>query len=377
MARRELHVVESFATGVLGIVELLANGMAQGGAEVHVAYSRRKETPADFAAQFDQRVVFHELKLARGPSPREDIVGLWHIYQLIKTLNPDVVHVHSSKAGFLGRVAWRLAQWTGQRSRLFYSPHGWSFLQENLGRLERLLYLTLERFAHACGGTIVGCSKGEAEVGLGHVSGGRITWIDNAVNPPERMARPTRTDSKLRIVTSGRICYQKNPALFAEIATALRDEQVEFVWLGTAGEGAGEMEQALRPAVTVTGWLPRKEVLSTLAQSDVYLQTSRWEGMPVSVIEAMMLGLPVVASNVVGNRDIVEDHQTGYLFDDAGEAVEALRELIRNPEQRAFLARRARDAATGRFSPEPFIARWGNLYRGQLEGADGGSAVPA
>lgn len=376
---RVLHIVESFATGVLNVVELLANGARQLDADVHIAFSRRLETPADFACGFDKSVQFHELDLARGLDLRKDLKGVAAIFRLVRQLKPDVVHLHSSKAGFLGRVAWIGARLLGQQGRLFYSPHGFSFLQENLGQRERFAYLCLERMAYACGGVVVGCSQGEGEVARDRVGRRRIAVVENAIADLDLPEVTYSRHRPVRVVTSGRISYQKNPGLFAKMAVAFDDAEAEFVWVGTTAAGQEQLGSELGNRVTVTGWLPRQEALREIAAGDIYLQTSRWEGMPISVIEAMMMGLPVVVSDVVGNRDAVTHGATGFVFNNEQEGIEQLARLVRDAALRSEIGRQAAAHARSRFAERRFNAEWAGLYgltSSVPQSIGSGSAVP-
>ncbi len=359
---RVLHIVESFATGVLNVVELLANGARQLDADVHIAFSRRLETPADFACGFDEGVHFHELDLARGLDLRKDLKGIAAIFRLMRQLKPDVVHLHSSKAGFLGRLAWRVARLLGQQGRLFYSPHGFSFLQENLGKGERFAYLSLERLAYVCGGTVVGCSEGEGDVARDKLGRRRIAVVENAIADFDLPKAEYSRRLPVRVVTAGRISYQKNPGLFAKMAAAFDGVDAEFVWVGTTAAGQEQLASELGSRVRVTGWLPRQQALREIAAGDIYLQTSRWEGMPISVIEAMMMGLPVVVSDVVGNRDTVTHGATGFVFKNEQDGVTQLARLVRDAELRSEIGRQAATHARSRFSERRFIAEWAALY---------------
>lgn len=359
---RVLHVVESFATGVLSIIEQLANGARQHGVDVHLAFSRRIETPTDFAGGFAEGVHFYEIDLARGLNPRKDLAGVIAILKLMRRLKPDVVHLHSSKAGFLGRLAWCMARVAGQKGRLFYSPHGFSFLQENLSKAERFAYLTLERLAYGCGGVVVGCSRGEADIARDKLGRRRVAVIENAVAEADLPAVEPARGRPVRIVTAGRISYQKDPSLFARLAGTFDSSDAQFVWVGTAAAGQEHLLPELESRARVTGWLPRQQALREIASSDIYLQTSRWEGMPVSVIEAMMMGLPAVVSDVVGNRDTVTHGSTGFVFKNEQEAVEQLARLVRDARLRSEIGQHAAAQARTRFSGRRFMAEWAELY---------------
>ena len=87
------------------------------------------------------------------------------------------------------------------------------------------------------------------------------------------------------------------------------------------------MARLAEAGVEVTGWLPRDEVARQLERADVYLSTSSWEGMPVSVIEAMLAGRPVIVSDCAGNVDVVRHLQTGLIYATASDAIAWLERL--------------------------------------------------
>ena len=105
---------------------------------------------------------------------------------------------------------------------------------------------------------------------------------------------------------------------------------------------AGLLQEA---GVEVTGWKSRPEALAEMSRLDIYLHPSRWEGMPIALIEAQIAGLPAVATDVVGNRDVIREGETGFVRADAGGLSEALTRLIADPALRASMGSRARTLA--------------------------------
>jgi glycosyltransferase involved in cell wall biosynthesis len=140
-------------------------------------------------------------------------------------------------------------------------------------------------------------------------------------------------NSTLTIGIVGRITAARNPELFNTIA--LQNPQFNFVWIGD-----GELKSALSATnISVTGWfLNQKEVLQELNKIDVYIQTSLWEGLPIAVLEAMAMQKPVVATNIVGNKDIVVPNETGFLFDTILEVNEYLA-ILQDENTRAVLGK--------------------------------------
>ncbi|HBO28559.1 MAG TPA: glycosyltransferase family 1 protein, partial [Leeuwenhoekiella sp.] len=112
------------------------------------------------------------------------------------------------------------------------------------------------------------------------------------------------------IGTLGRITYARNPAYFNQLA--LNHPELEFLWIGD-----GELRHQLTaPNITVTGWFNHYEQgLQKLEVLDLYLQTSLWEGLPIALLEASAREIPIVATNIIGNKDIVAAGKTGFLFD--------------------------------------------------------------
>jgi glycosyltransferase involved in cell wall biosynthesis len=246
--------------------------------------------------------------------PMKDLRAFVELYLILRRLKKssgiDAVHLHSSKSGFIGRLACRAA---GIR-QVVYTPNGAPFLSGS--GLARFLFKQLERIAAAFGGRVVCCSPSEhsayAEIGI------HADCINNGVPMAKRKETVMDTSSCFRVVTCGRIIEQKNPALFNEIATYFEDiPGIAFIWVGD-----GE-DRALLSAknVTVTGWLSWRSTQRHLSAASVYISTSNFEGLPFAVLEALMLKKTVLLKDCIGNRDIVIKGVNGDLFQSAGTAI--------------------------------------------------------
>ena len=121
------------------------------------------------------------------------------------------------------------------------------------------------------------------------------------------------------VFTLGRICYQKNPKLFNEIAMALPD--VRFMWIGD-----GELRDELTATnIEITGWAERKLALCHSMNGDVFLIISLWEGLTISWLEAMYMKKIWVVSDVIGNRDVIHNDINGFVCHNADEFIRTIK----------------------------------------------------
>jgi glycosyltransferase involved in cell wall biosynthesis len=247
----------------------------------------------------------------REISPFKDIKAAFSLYQLLKNVDDDVVHLHSSKAGFIGRLVCFLLE----KKKVIYTPNGISFLREDVANVRRGIFLILEIIAHWVKGEIICCSKSEAAEFIKR--GIDCTYISNGTEVFECPLEKKNNESII-IATCGRATTQKNPRLFNAIAKHFENDPVfKFVWIG-----GGELEHLLDSSnVTITGWLSRNEVTDALAKSDIYLSTALWEGLPFAVLEAMNLKKPLILSHCVGNVDLVSNDYNGFGFHSKNEAI--------------------------------------------------------
>lgn len=223
--KRILFVVEAMGGGVFTYIVDLANALVDT-YDMYIAYSVRRQTPENFRDYFDPRIhLIHVEHFHRAINPANDVPAFYELRRIARDIQPDIIHMHSSKAGAIGRMAF------DARTPLFYTPHGYSYLMDNYRPMKRRIFHAIEAFCARRNCTTISCSKGEHEETLRMTK--RALYVNNGINTRALRAitnRVAKQDHPYTVYTLGRICNQKGPALFNEIASRLPD--VNFLWIG-------------------------------------------------------------------------------------------------------------------------------------------------
>jgi glycosyltransferase involved in cell wall biosynthesis len=188
-------------------------------------------------------------------------------------------------------------------ARIVYSPHCFGFERRDLGPVARFAVRAIEEALAPLHDGIAAIGAHEAALARG-LKLNRRTWVvPNSVSIEPPPVANARTDGRLCIGMVGRTAPQKGVDFFIESVRRLPPERFRALWIG-GGDEAGQ--RALRAAgIEVTGWVPRAEVLARLAtEVDLYLHTARWEGTPITLLEAAALGLPIVCRDIEHLRDV-------------------------------------------------------------------------
>lgn len=285
----------------------------------------------------------------------------------IRQQAPAVVHAHGNRAGLPCALAMRLLG-RSARPRFVYTVHGFHFLSKQ-GLAFHLARLA-ERFCIAQADWTNFVSLGDAAIAREHhlADPARTQVIHNAVlasDFPEPL--PQRTPGTVAFI--GRLTDQKNPLILADIVAALGAQAPRIHVIG-----GGELEEELRRKVgslgldgrfVFHGQQQRPAALAIAAACSLLLLPSRWEGHPITVIEAMHMGLPVIASDIPGTREIVRDGETGYLLGAehvAGYAA-AITRVLADPACACRLGEAGRALARQEFSPQRMLEANLDAYR--------------
>ncbi len=324
----------------------------------------------------------------RAPiSPRSDVVALFRLYSLFRERRFDVVHTHCAKAGAVGRLAAHRAG----IARVVHTFHGFPF-HEFQSAARRRCYVSIERRlgritdVALCVGSGVAVEAirrglvaperirtiGVTVDGAGGVSGlsgvsgldgvngrdgaGAFATSTSTPTPQarQRARRALGLPADATVVGAvGRLTYQKAPEHFLAALQALRRRNVVGVWIGS-GELSGRVRRlaSAMPAVRVVLAGERSDVLDLLPAFDVFALPSRYEGLPTAVVEAMVCGIPVVATAVNAVADVVMPGETGLLVppDRPDLLADAIRHLLDSPETATRLAAAARSHIGARYS---------------------------
>jgi glycosyltransferase involved in cell wall biosynthesis len=173
------------------------------------------------------------------------------------------------------------------------------------------------------------------------------------------VTQPGGPDGPPTVIATGRTVAQRRPEACARILSAVRDV-AEPSWLGGGGGARGEAGRRALEAVGIppSGWLPRHQVMSQLEDASVYVHWTAWDGLPLSVLEAVALDVVVVASDIPPNREILGAEGVCSTEE---EAVERIRRVVRDPEFAEEQRERQR-ARRSEFSAEAMVQGWLDAY---------------
>ena len=298
--------------------------------------------------------------LVQPISPWSDLRALIQLRGLIRREEPALVHCHTSKAGLLARVA----AWSVNVPSVF-TAHTWSF-DEGVPHLRQKVSIPMERFAARLGGKIITVSDANTLKALRRKIAPKedIIRIWNGIPDSEHLAKPG-SNSPLTLISVARMVPQKDFASLLEVAAKLRGNW--RLWLVGDGPDRPQLEAlharlGLGDRVQFLG--SRLDVPELLAQSDIFVLSSHWEGLPISIIEAMRAGLPVVASDVGGVSESVIDGVTGLTSRprDTEHLTDRLQLLIDSPDLLSRMGQAGREAFFCHFRIESSIQRTLEVY---------------
>jgi glycosyltransferase involved in cell wall biosynthesis len=376
-------VLPTFATlAQLTIVQLITRSDVLGGAQAHVRdlavrlqseghkvtvlVGGRGPLVADLEARGIDYVSVPFL--TQEISPRRDIAAFAQVYDVLRRIRPDLICAHTAKAGLIGRLAgWLL------NTPVVFTAHGWSINPDRLGKRKAQLFTVLERIAGPLSAKIINVCNYEQELAVRHriAPVRKMCVIHNGIHDIQREHRASPGISPPRIIMVARMERPKDhTTLIAALAPL-----AHYEWkLDLVGEGP--LEKEIRQSIhdfhltgRVSFWGSADwRVEERLASAQIAALISHSEGFPLSVLEAMRAGLPVVASNVAGVREAVEDGVTGFLVPSRAVAMlsERLKELITDPDLRISLGKAGRANYLSAFTFDLMYRNTLNLYNSAI-----------
>lgn len=362
----------------------LSDRLTARGLETVLVHGRLDAGEGDMRYLLPVSVAVREVHALRRPlTPLHDAVAFARLLQIMRAFRPDIVHTHMAKAGTIGRLAAAVYNRTaGRRARIVHTYHG-HVLEGYFSPAKTRMFLGIERGLARLTDCLVAISPeirtellDEQRIGLPHqyrviplgFELGALSSIDDRARVTAREQLGIAADRHV-VSTVGRLTAIKNHELFLEAASLLAagDPAALFLIVGD-GERRRELEQIARARGIIDrtrflGW--RRDLTTIYGATDVFLLTSRNEGTPVALIEALAAGVPGVSTDVGGVRDVIEDGASGLLAPpgDVRALASGVASLLHDPGRRRDMGEHGRKAVVVRYHIDRLVGDIDALYR--------------
>ncbi|WP_285399296.1 glycosyltransferase family 4 protein [Lysinibacillus sp. fls2-241-R2A-57] len=260
---------------------------------------------------------------------KKDLQTFWQLRAVFKKVKPHIIAAHSSKAGAIGRVVGSLL-----RIPTVFTAHSWSFT-EGVPHKKKLMYSRMEKSVQPLTAKIITVSDYDRKLALTKriAPAHKMLTIHNGIEQKEMRVAPNREkEEHPLIVMVARFEVPKRQDLLLEALAELSDIPWRLQLIGD-----GSLRPDLEKFVVNKGLTDRVsflgnqlDVISSLEESHLFVLLSDWEGLPISIIEAMRAGLPIIATNVGGVNELISDQENGFLInrDDSGLLKKRIKQLL-------------------------------------------------
>lgn len=277
------------------------------------------------------RVKIHQIDFSRNMKQvKNHLIAYKQLKKVVADNKIDIIHCHSPIGGAISRLVGKT-----NNVKVIYTAHGFHFYK-GAPKLNWLVYYPLEKYLSRFTDTILTINQEDYQIASQKFHSKKVYLINGVgipiekykkiqINTMEKKAELGIKDKKTKIILSvGELNINKNHAMVIEALKQFKDKNFKYFICGV-----GSLEYSLKEKIKNSGLEEkvvllgyRTDVLEIMKISDLFVFPSKREGLPVSVMEAMSIGLPIVASNIRGNMDLIQNNITGKLFD-----VNALTEL--------------------------------------------------
>lgn len=283
-----------------------------------------------------------------------DFAAIQECVTLINKIKPDIIHAHSSKAGVIARIAGWIC-----KVPVVFTAHGWGF-SPGTPKLRRIIALLSEKFLAPLTAKLICVSESDHQLALSFGVGNKysLTTIRYGIhNVPISIANPSNQPPQMIMVA--RFNEQKDQTILLKAIALIKDQffNLNFVGSGQSLESCKALAQSLGITNCVSFLEDRRDVPELLAKSQVFILSTHYEGLPISILEAMRAGLPVIATSVNGIPEEIEHGKTGLLVPhgDVQALADALSKLIEFPEIRQKMGEASRQKFLREFTVERMV----------------------
>ncbi|WP_339530454.1 glycosyltransferase [Pseudomonas mucidolens] len=306
--KKVLHVAETIKGGVATVIRTISVPPEGEASAYELVY----------LIPLDQKKELHgvdEQQIRTFVRTKRDVLSLlrfaWSLTRVILKEKPQVVHLHSTFSGVIGRcVCLLLRPW--RAPRIIYCPHAFSFLMESSPAKQKV-YSLIERLLQKVTDVIICVSQYELDTAATFgIDRHRMTLIYNGIH--YRDEQPKRDDhGPVHLLFVGRLDYQKGFDVLLKAFAGVRRTDLKLTVVGSAVNEDG-VDRPAMDAVEYVPWVTPAEVNALYQAADALIVPSRWEGFAMVPLEGMSMGLPVIASDCTSLPELVTHGVTGYIF---------------------------------------------------------------
>lgn len=345
-----MRVLQVITLCELGGAQTVVANIANSICDKHEVIVASGEGDGKMWHMLDKRVKrIHCRHLMRDISPINDLRTLYDLWKLNRQFKPDIVHLHSSKAGILGRLAF-------PSKKVVYTVHGFDTV-----RLANRKFLFLEKLMQKCCRSIVAVSEYDRRNLVAENIKNNVSTVYNGTLPPvvpAGLSFGIPSKYKKTILCIARVSYPKNSVLFMEVARLL--PEYAFVWIGNKEPVEGAPDNAF-----FLGNITNAAIYCSLA--DVFMLPSDYEGLPIVIIEAMSHGKPVVASNVGGISELVHNGVNGYALENKADVfADKIRYILEDSKVYESMSKASKTMYEKDFTVEEMAGEYKKVYNSVL-----------
>ena len=360
-----LHAAETIKGGVATVVRQIVTGQIQDNSNVVKCIAPSEQLSELYSIADDNILSFSRT----GRNLRSFLNFFFLFIKTVYKFNPDLVHLHSTFSGVLGRIG-LIILLPVRRPKVVYCPHAFSFMMR--GNIKKMkLFALLERLFSPATDAIICVSQHEKDSAIKFgLPKRKLKVVHNGV--PDVIFKPGLVspykNEAVNVLFVGRFDYQKGFDILLDAMKLLEGKPIFLTAVGSAVHGEEPPKE--RPQIVYTGWLSTERLVPYFMYADVLVMPSRWEGFAMVALEAMSHGIPVLASNCSSFPEMIEHGYNGLLFE--SEDIDSLISYLENTEKETWkkLGKNANRVFLEKYTAIQMIEKTNKIYEDLLIDSD-------
>nr|WP_225926726.1 glycosyltransferase [Pseudomonas triticicola] len=351
-----MHVAETIKGGVATVIRTISASPEGDAANYQLVYLVPEDQAKELHGIAPQQVRTFPRSGRNVPSL---LRFAWRLSQVLLKEKPDVVHLHSTFSGVIGRVVCVLLR-SWRKPKIVYCPHAFSFLMESSPTKQKV-YAWIERVLQKVTDVIICVSQYELDKAARFgIERKRMKLIYNGIHHKDDAPKSAGAEP-IHLLFVGRLDYQKGFDVLLKAYAKVNRNDLKLTVVGSA-VNEDSVECPPMDSVEYLPWVTPSEVQALYQKADALIVPSRWEGFAMVPLEGMAMGLPVIASNCTSLPELVTNEVSGYVFPSGDhQALADVLTIIQKPRL-LDLGNEGRSIVRERFSAALMIRQTYDLY---------------